>query len=432
MRVSEIISPVIDDGGNIIGTAAIARDTSTRQRAEEEIKALHEINLPVTLSLDLGTILDNLLEQVDKIFPYAISHIRLVNDITGELEPVACHNLDEAIWKSEPSAGRDNSIHKIILDTKKPAVVRDIRTDERIAPDGFWVDRGIISYIGVPMIFKEEGIGVLALFSKEEHAYSEDDVRFLVAVANQASIAIRNSQLYETSKTQNQALEASRQEIRSLILNPLMARDEEAKRIAEVLHDDSSQLVVAIRLALDDLENRPTAAMIAGLQPIKDMLGQVEDRLRNLSHELHPAILDIMGLQPSLDFLAEQVAHRTGIHVSVDAARDGRLAPALELCFYRVAQEALANITRHAQARHVAIQLGENDGLVQCRIQDDGIGFDPNAMIAGQFIHNSRGGLGLTLARARIEALGGTLTLESVPGTGTRIQISIPKEKNNG
>jgi two-component system sensor histidine kinase UhpB len=182
-----------------------------------------------------------------------------------------------------------------------------------------------------------------------------------------------------------------------------------------------------MRLALDDLEKRPIAGVIERVQPIKEMLGQVEERLRNLSHQLHPAILDQWGLSASLDFLAEQVAQRSGILVRVDVAMNGRLSRELELSLYRVAQEALTNVTRHSQAKYVEVQLCDRKGRVYCQIKDDGIGFEPKTVLSGQ---SRNGGLGLALARERIEAQGGTLELDSAPGKGTRLQITIPKEKN--
>jgi signal transduction histidine kinase len=364
------------------------------------------------------------------VFPYANSHIKLFNKTTGKLEPIACRfneNIDEARWKLETREGGGDSIQKSISETKKPLIIRDMRTDERTTPQGFWVSRGMTSYLGVPMIVDGDVIGVFSLITKEEHNFDETEVGFVEVATSQASIAIQNSQLYETTKTQLQELANNRKRIHSLMIAQLRARDEEAKRIAGELHDESSQLLAAMRLALDDLEKRPIAGVIERVQPIKEMLGQVEERLRNLSHQLHPAILDQWGLSASLDFLAEQVAQRSGILVRVDVVMNGRLSRELELSLYRVAQEALTNVTRHSQAKYVEVQLCDRKGRVYCQIKDDGIGFEPKTVLSGQ---SRNGGLGLALARERIEAQGGTIELDSAPGKGTRLQITTPKEKN--
>lgn len=429
IQVSMTVSPIFDARGKVVGSVTIARDISGRKLVENKLKALQEINLAVTSTSDLQTILHDLLGQIDKSFPDAISHIRLKNKITGNMEPFACRHIDELAWKAATSRPRRGSIHEVIFETKSPVAVRNMNSDERIAPGGFWKKRGMISYLGVPMIIKDEVIGVLSLLTRKERAFNSEDISFVELIANQAGIAIHNAQLYATSLAQNQALEAGRQERHRLMMAQLRARDEEAKRIAAVIHDESSQLLVAVLLALEDLERRPVARIAEGLKPVKSLLDQFAERLRNLSHELHPAILDQLGLAPSLEILGDQIRQRTGIQVQVDAATNGRLSGALELCIYRVTQEALANIRRHAQAKHVEIQLAENEGWVHCRIQDDGVGFDPKETIAGQSMHGSRGpGLGLALARERIEALRGTLKLQSGPGRGTRLQISIPKE----
>jgi PAS domain S-box-containing protein len=430
VHVSITLSPVIDASGAIIGTSVIARDIGDRVRAVAELKALHVLNLAVTSKLDVSFTLDSLLEQIAIVFPYANSHIKLFNKTTGKLEPIACRfneNIDEARWKLETREGGGDSIQKSISETKKPLIIRDMRTDERTTPQGFWVSRGMTSYLGVPMIVDGDVIGVFSLITKEEHNFDETEVGFVEVATSQASIAIQNSQLYETTKTQLQELANNRKRIHSLMIAQLRARDEEAKRIAGELHDESSQLLAAMRLALDDLEKRPIAGVIERVQPIKEMLGQVEERLRNLSHQLHPAILDQWGLSASLDFLAEQVAQRSGILVRVDVVMNGRLSRELELSLYRVAQEALTNVTRHSQAKYVEVQLCDRKGRVYCQIKDDGIGFEPKTVLSGQ---SRNGGLGLALARERIEAQGGTLELDSAPGKGTRLQITIPKEKN--
>jgi PAS domain S-box-containing protein len=429
IHVSVTVSPVIDDNGKIIGASSIARDISERKRAEGEVKALHELNLSITSTLNLYPILDSLLEKLEILFPYASSHIRLINKSTGELERIACRNIDEARWKAR-ARGNQQSVPKIILESKKPLAVRDLQSDERIQHREFYVQQGLISFLGVPLIVREEAIGVLALLTKEEHDFTQDEIRFTELLAQQASIAIYNSQLYEESMRTAEKLAEDEKQIRRLLVAQMNARDEEIKQIASVLHDDSSQLLAAVYIALDELAKELAPDKKQQIEQTKRLLDKIEHQLRNLSHELHPAMLDHLGLLPSLEFLTQQIARRSGIQVKLEGAMNGRLSPRLELALYRVAQEALANVTRNSQAKKVSIRMFEDESLVQCSIQDDGIGFDLQAIL-GRSKYDGHG-LGLAIAHERLEAVGGTLQVHTAPGEGTKLYILIPKEEGNG
>jgi len=246
-------------------------------------------------------------------------------------------------------------------------------------------------------------------------------------LAKQASIAIHNSQLYEQSRKLTQDLLANERQIRTLIPGLINARDQEAERIARVLHDESGQLLATVYIALDELAKTVPAPGRDAVQKVKGLLDQIEERLRDLSHELHPTILNHLGLQPSLELLATQVSKRSGIHITTECALNGRLSPLFELTLYRVVQEALNNIVRHAKAKHVRVRLLEDEALIQCAVQDDGVGFDSEA------ISGSRGrtGLGLAGIRERVESLGGRFEILSAPDAGTKLLITIPQEKPN-
>jgi signal transduction histidine kinase len=112
------------------------------------------------------------------------------------------------------------------------------------------------------------------------------------------------------------------------------------------------------------------------LQEVRGLLDQVEGQLRRLSHELRPTILDDLGLLPALEFLAEGISKRAALPITVEGWRDGRLSPAIETILYRVVQEALTNVGKHAQATHASVQIQRRPGSILCSIRDDGVGFD--------------------------------------------------------
>ena len=430
IEVSVTASPIVDADGQVIGASSITRNISERKRAEREIKALHEINLAITSTLDLQSVLKILLEKIEVFLPYAAGHIRLLNKTTGKLDAVACCNMDETAWR-ENTQGSPRSIHRSIMQSGRSLAIRNLQTDERILRPEFYREQGLVSYLGIPLIVKDEANGVLSLLTKQEHEFTEHEIRFAEALAKQAAIAIYNSQLYEESKKLTAELAASGERIRALATGLLYARDEEARRIASVLHDESGQLLAMIHISLDQLARGLSDVDRERVQKIKTFLDEMEQRLRDLSHELHPPMLDPLGLLPSLESLGSQITQRAGMQISIDVQLNERLLPALELAIYRVVQEAFNNVVRHAQAKTIRVRVLEDEELIQCAIQDDGIGFDPRSVAAP-----GRGpkayGLGLPGMRERVEALGGTFQILSAPGTGTKLFFSIPRTRKHG
>lgn len=196
----------------------------------------------------------------------------------------------------------------------------------------------------------------------------------------------------------------------------------ELKRIAHALHDEAGQLLASVHIAIADVvENLPphTRDRFDG---IERLLRQIEFELRGLSHELRPTVLDNLGLLPALEFLAEKVAKRTGMKITVDGKSHKRLPPTVETALYRIVQEALNNAVKHAHAESVKIRLTYANRNVTCSIQDDGVGFTPRGEPGSE-------GLGLLGIRERLSALEGTLRVETEPGRGTVIVADIPLTK---
>jgi signal transduction histidine kinase len=201
-------------------------------------------------------------------------------------------------------------------------------------------------------------------------------------------------------------------------------REEEARRIARELHDEAGQLLATVYFALEALRGEVTPSGEAQLTRVYDLLHHVEESIRRIAHELRPTILDDLGLLPALQFLAEGVSRRSGVRIDVKGWTSGRLSPAVETALYRITQEALTNVTRHARARHATVQVTRTPQEIVCRIRDDGRGFDPSAVAtdaAGR-------GLGLEGIRERVSTLGGVLEIDSGPTSGTELLVRLPLE----
>jgi PAS domain S-box-containing protein len=202
------------------------------------------------------------------------------------------------------------------------------------------------------------------------------------------------------------------------------AVEQQAKRIAQTLHDEAGQLVTAAHLALADVGRDLSPPLRERLVEARGHLDQIEDQLRRLAHELRPRILDDLGLVPALKFLAEGVEKRRRISIAVIADLQKRLPPMVETTLYFLVQEALTNVTKHARASRVTIALEQEPRTLRCIVKDDGIGFDACAVVARLGEH----GLGLTGICDRIEALGGTFQINSAPGLGTELVIKLSLE----
>lgn len=198
--------------------------------------------------------------------------------------------------------------------------------------------------------------------------------------------------------------------------------EEEIKRIASGVHDEAGQLLVAVHLALADVSRQLPELQREQIGKIERLLNQVENQLRRYSHELRPTVLDDLGWIPAIRFLAEGVSKRANLPIQIKTKVAGRLPGPVEIALYRVVQEALTNATKHARASRVTIQVRRDGRMLRCSIQDDGAGFDVHAIQSDR----KRTRLGLIGMRERVNAIGGTLTIDSALGHGTKLMINLP------
>lgn len=205
------------------------------------------------------------------------------------------------------------------------------------------------------------------------------------------------------------------------------ALEQEVKRIAHAVHDEAGQLLVVVHLAIAEIARDLPPTAQEKIMDVTGLLRKVEEQLRALSHGLRPTILDDLGLIPAVRFLTEGVSKRFGLQISVESRLDGRLLPAVETALYRIVQEALNNITKHASARNVWIVVEGDTKRTVCSIRDNGIGFH----VPTRLKERGNRGLGLIGIQERLDALGGTLHIESEPGSGTQLLITVPRENSN-
>jgi PAS domain S-box-containing protein len=232
---------------------------------------------------------------------------------------------------------------------------------------------------------------------------------------------IVNEDVTERVRAEN-ALRESAERLQHLSRRVLAVQEEERRHLSRELHDEFGQLLAAIGVHLHVAKGLAGEAARSHLEECSVLLQRAGTQVRTLALELRPTMLETAGLDSTLRWLAEEYQQRTGITTEVvghllDVPGD------LAIACFRVAQEALTNVLRHAGAQHVWIELSQSDGILELVVRDDGVGFDVTTTCERAASH---GHLGLLGMKERVEILGGHLEVDSKPGLGTRISIFLP------
>jgi signal transduction histidine kinase len=266
------------------------------------------------------------------------------------------------------------------------------------------------SGVYVPLLLRERAIGVIAIHDKIRSPYPDDlrfsaeDVQLAEALAARAAVAVDLSHRVQ----------------RDALRRVVQAQEAERTRIARELHDETGQALTSILLGLRAAEEaRDDDARRAALATLRELATGTLHDVRRLAVELRPKALDDFGLVAALERLIDGFRERTRLEIEFEARLSERLPRDTEIALYRIVQEALTNIVKHAEAHRVSILLGRKDGSVTAVIEDDGRGFALQRALLGD-------GLGLVGMKERMELLGGRLTIESSRGRGTTLFAEVP------
>jgi len=285
-------------------------------------------------------------------------------------------------------------------------------------------EKGFGGGIGIPLVAKGQVLGIMKLAMNEPREFSTEELELLSAVGSQIGVAIENARLWEEL--------LRRQEVqRQLLDNIIGAQEEERKRVARELHDETSQLLTSLVLGLDGLAAEPmlpeTARERAGR--LREVASGALEEVHHLALELRPSALDDAGLVPGISRYLREYRLRHGLEVDFrTVGTDGlRLIPAAETAVFRIVQEALTNVARHAHAQGVTVLLERRGPNLVTVVEDDGCGFDPEAVAVSPL----RERLGLAGMAERAALVGGRLALESRPGQGTTVFVTVPLAENS-
>jgi signal transduction histidine kinase len=447
--------------GNLLSRSI--RYAIERKRAEEQIqeslrrlRALREIERATTSTLDLNRLLDVLLQKIDLLLPYAATTVRLFNTATGLLEPIACRNLAENEWKSEPGR-RGRGIPNIVFENKAPWTVRNLQVEPRVRDPEFFRRHGLVSYLGLPLIAKDEILGVLSFYTKQEHSFGDEEVEFLSTLADQAAIAIQNSQLYEEIRASRDALERANQvkeEFLSVMshelrtpLNAILGYTEMVKEglQGEINLEQEKSLEKVVR------RTRELLTMINGILQVTSMKAPAikaerrEFDLASLLDEVRsgyefPSDKEIRfhwdyADLPVIESDPEKLKHilQNLINNAVKFTDKGEVTVAVRVVGIRGQELGIGDPGLRVDANSQSLA---NSCFVEFTVTDTGIGISPEMVpvIFEKFrqVDSSETrtyggvGLGLYIVKQFTEQLGGKVEVESAPGNGSRFIVTIP------
>jgi signal transduction histidine kinase len=299
---------------------------------------------------------------------------------------------------------RTHGLLGAMLEVEEPYRTPDIRRDPRF--HGWWprAHPEMRSFLGVPIVSRNGVIGAFYLTDKEAASeFEHEDEELIVMLAAHAAIAIENARLYERSRE--------------------LSIVEERNRLALELHDAVSQKLFGLVLsaeAVETLLERDPGEARAELERLRTLAQEAMDELRSLVFELRPAALESEGLATALRKHVRVLRRAHPAAIELQVVGEPPREPALEREVFRIAQEALQNALRHADAARLDVRLDATNGRLVLSVEDDGAGFDPDAIE----VRSRR--LGLTSMEERARAVGGTLTIESRPGAGTTVRLEVP------
>ncbi len=384
-------------------------DEANRARFEAQEEAARELMVMFETCRVLGSSL-----QVDRLLDDALAKIvtnlqPLISGMVYLFDPIQTQLVLRVQRNRDPNLTLTDAERNALSD----GVQRAFETGEvtyNPLPDSE------IATIAVPLIAKEKTVGVLCL--AHQRAFSNFAV--IHTLARQIAIAVENSQLY----LQVQERDVLRGQ---LLQRAVAAQEEERKRIARELHDDTGQMLTALAVGLGAVEQTiPVNPAKAERQIIelKNVTMRAIESLRQFVSDLRPSLLDDMGLVSAVRWYTQQFSERMSIEGTFEVTgTKRRLPPQVETVLFRIAQEALNNVGRHARAKHASVKLEFGAAQMTLTVEDDGAGFDVSKVMG---THTERRAWGLLGVQERIELVGGKFTLESERGQGTKIVVEIP------
>jgi PAS domain S-box-containing protein len=405
-----------DESGKVTGLIGTCRDVTAEKRArrlqESEAKVLEMVASGAPLAETFKT----LVLAIEEHSPPTIGSVLLLDESSTHLRHGAAPNLPESLSRAIDGAAigpRAGSCGTAAF-TRKAVFVTDVETDplwegyrELVRP------HGLRACWSMPILGEADRVlGTFAFYYREPRAPTEEDCALIARMSHITGIAIERRQLED--------------QLRALSAHVESVREEERTGIAREIHDELGQALTAVKMDLAWIARRTSKgelgrdALLEKLEAMGQMTDEIIDVVRRISAELRPGVLDDLGLLAAVEWQAQEFQRRTGTSCVVRSAlADLKLPRDLSTAVFRIFQEALTNVARHAEAQHVEVSLEREDSCLVLEVRDDGVGIAPEKA-------QSTGSLGLLGMRERARAHGGTATVKRGDESGTVVSLRLP------
>jgi len=324
-----------------------------------------------------------------------------------------------AIWEEahrEPSAEWGARLQEAVTTQRTAAEGRSHSSSGFLAEVP---EEALLTWVTVPARARGGVLGVVGVGWDPPKPVLRSERDLLEALAGLVGIAIDNATLLDDLQRKEDSMQA-------LVRKTLTAQEEERKRIARELHDETSQVLSALLMNISMLESHapPDADGRARVEAVKNLAEEAARNLDAMLFDLRPALLDELGLIPALRWYLAQIADAWGVAIAFEGGKTGRLPDHVEVTAFRIVQEAVGNVVRHAKAASATVRVApDEEGWLVVSVTDDGIGFDTRSVAGRARTGESVGLMGM---RERAEIIGGTLSIESSPGMGATIVARLP------
>jgi signal transduction histidine kinase len=394
--------------------------------------ALSQVSAAVGGTKDLSTVMNVALDAVFEIMYGYAGGILLVDQRTQTVHDtlkIARGYVSGFIGDNQMRFGE--AIARGVVQNGKPVLIESV-------PEGFSPSTGIThigmniqlfkAFVSIPLQSKGNVLGVLNVFSYSPHRFSEDDMKLFQAIADLVGVAIEQADLYAR-------LRQEKERYRGMAQYVLAAQEEERKRIARELHDETSQALSALAfnqqalIEMVEASGSPDDVFKNQLKRTQSLVVQINTEINKVIYDLRPTLLDTLGLVAAIRQYAEDILEPLGIKSAVHCKGDSQpLLPEVETGLFRVAQGIIGNIAKHSKASAALITIRYADDSITMSIEDNGRGFD----ISKLALADDRGrGSRLLGMKERVKLMGASYSVESQENRGTCVTVKIPLAWSN-
>jgi PAS domain S-box-containing protein len=404
----------------------LQKEVYLRKEAENNWKrhamhneALARVTSRANAHLGIKAVMQAICEEVLRALPYPICSISMYHEEDDTLRIDAYASRVTTTMDGVPPTPRTQYLENL-KQYGDMIVIPDIRTLPIGSQIGEAASVDLCTVVSLPLYHETDLIGLLNLGSvKDTQLPSDDDLSLLRAIAAQAALSITNALLFNR-------VSESQIQLKTLTARLVAVQEAENRRLARELHDEIGQMLTSLSLNLDIVSrllqgSEANPGIHFELERIRRQVTQLLDQVRDLSLNLLPGMLDDLGLLPTLLDHCQRFTSQTGILVNLSHhGLEERLPALVEIAAYRIVQEALTNVARHAGVTSAEVRLWATPQLLGVQIEDQGAGFEP------QKVEEAHRSIGITSMRERAASCGGKLEIESMPGKGSCVTAEFP------